>query len=56
MSATVRLVSFAFVLVAVFGVGWALGSAVGPIDHPPATTTTTVAVTPHGPGHGGGDR
>jgi hypothetical protein len=56
VSAAARLVSFAIVLVVVFGAGWALGSAVGPIDHPPATTVTTVPVAPHGPGHGGGDR
>lgn len=47
MSAAGRLAAFALVLGLVFGGGWAIGSAVGPIDDAPPVTAPA-----HGTGHG----
>lgn len=39
MSTIVKVSAFAAALVAVFAVAWAIGSAVGPLDEPPAPTS-----------------
>ncbi|SFQ43766.1 hypothetical protein SAMN05421810_107172 [Amycolatopsis arida] len=60
MSITTRLLAYLLALVAVFGVTWAVGAAVGPLGR----TTGTVSPAPeapmetvhdeHGDGHGTG--